>query len=68
MNGSSEEKIPVQIENAFSILLILRVHFQKRGLTKRVQQIKQVGFLFHPACLAAKVNPGLTAVHRRYFP
>ena len=58
MNGISDGKIPFQVENTLSILSILRALFQNWGLTKRVQQLKQVGFLFHPACPAAEAVSG----------
>jgi hypothetical protein len=58
VNGRSDEKIPYQVENPLSILSILRALFQNWGLTKRVQQLKQVGFLFHPACPAAEAVSG----------
>jgi hypothetical protein len=53
VNGRSEEKIPVQVEKCPFDPADPTRPFSKKGLTKRVQPLKQVGFLFHPACPAA---------------
>jgi hypothetical protein len=47
VNGRSNWKIPVQVEKTPSILLTLRACVLKKGLTKRVQPLKQVGFTGH---------------------
>jgi hypothetical protein len=68
VNGRSNWKIPVQVEKTPSILLTLRARFQKKGLTKRVQPLKQVGFLVPPALPVCRsrsrsymLSPGVTS-------